>query len=230
MTSDSHISGIILIDKPKGISSFDCIRVLRKKLAIKKMGHAGTLDPEASGLMIIGVGNSTKDLEKYLKLDKSYQATILFGEKTDTGDSEGKILESVEVTSIDNGKLESEVATMVGKLDLPVPRFSAIKQGGEPLYKKARRGDSFEVPFKEMIVRGARLVSFCTKGNRSVAVVDFEVSSGTYVRSLAEELGKRMGLPARLDDLRRTSIGDFKVEDAKKLDEVDRENFVFVRK
>ena len=153
-------TNILLIDKPKGITSFDCIRILRRKLGVRKMGHAGTLDPMATGLMIISVGEGTKRLQELLKLPKVYEAEILFGIKTDTGDITGKILEESKVSGqmSDVTKLSEVLTGMVGKLELPVPAYSAIKRGGEALYKKARRGEVVETPIKTMEIKAAEFL------------------------------------------------------------------------
>ena len=210
---------IILIDKPKGITSFDVIRELRKELGIKKIGHAGTLDPLATGLLIVGVGEGTKKLNEYLKLDKVYLVDILVGEKRDTGDLEGKIIEESEVNELDVSKVKNVLQEMVGELTLPVPRYSAIKERGEPLYKKARRGEEFKPSERKMIVYSAKSydISYDLEKKRAVVKVEFNVSSGTYIRSLAEEFGKRLGHPATVAELRRISIGNFKIEDARSI-------------
>lgn len=213
-SNQTEKTGILLIDKPKGITSFDVIRALRKKTGIRKMGHAGTLDPNATGLMIIAMEGATKTLTQFLKLPKTYEAEILFGVRTDTGDVEGRVVEEKTVEVSEQAVREALVG-MVGTLDLPVPAYSAIKQGGVPLYKKARRGEVVNTPLKAMEVRN---VEFLGMNGLSRALVRFDVGSGTYIRSLVEEMGKRLGVPATLANLRRTVIGDFKIEDAKELD------------
>ena len=148
---------IILIDKPKGITSFDVIRRLRRELNIKKMGHAGTLDPLASGLMIIATEKDTKKLNDYLKLPKVYEAEILIGESRTTGDMEGEIVEKKEVNSLEN--VEEILSSLVGSIDLPVPKYSAIKVEGQALYKKARKGMDFKPPIKTMVINSINLDS-----------------------------------------------------------------------
>ena len=144
MINTSIYPHILLIDKPVGISSFDVIRRLRPKLNIRKMGHAGTLDPLASGLMIIGVGEGTKKLTELTKLDKEYVTEILIGVRTESGDRDGRVLKEREITEADATenfsmeKVSVALASMVGTLTLPVSAFSAIKQDGVPFYKKAR--------------------------------------------------------------------------------------------
>ncbi len=184
------------------------------------MGHAGTLDPMATGLLIIGIGEGTKKLTEYLKLPKTYEAKILLGRRTDTGDIEGKILEEKPITSIDEKMVRRTLSSMVGVLDLPVPAYSAIKQEGVPLYKKARRGEAVEAPVREMKITSATYCDITPYPEGCLVVrAVFEVSSGTYVRSLAEEFGRRLGVPATLAELRRTQIGEFRIEGAKKLED-----------
>lgn len=209
---------ILLIDKPVGITSFDVIRRLRKKLGIKKIGHAGTLDPLASGLMIIGAGKGTKKLTEYIKLSKEYIAEVLIGEKRTTGDMEGEVVESADVHDISEKEAQEVLKEMVGILLLPVPLYSAIKQDGQRLYKKARKGQEVgELPIREMGVIEAELLSVICADEKCVLKIKFYVGSGTYIRSLAEELGRRLGYPATLKSLRRTKIGDFTIEKARKI-------------
>ncbi len=215
---------ILLIDKPKGITSFDVIRRLRRELNIKKMGHAGTLDPLASGLMIIGIGEGTKKLTEYIKLPKEYIAEVLIGEKRSTGDMEGEILEEVSVSNIPQDEVRSVLESMVGTLFLPVSAYSAIKKDGVPMYKRARKAEKTgetitDLPMRTMQVFESELLKIESKGDRVVLTVRFAVSSGTYIRSLGEEIGQRLVFPATLQNLRRTQIGDFRIENARQLKE-----------
>ena len=217
--TNSNTPEIILIDKPKGITSFDVIRRLRKELNIRKMGHGGTLDPLATGIMIIGIESGTKKLSEYIKLPKEYVAEIRIGEKRSTGDLEGEILEEKEVMELDPIKVAKVIESMHGTLALPVSAYSAIKKDGVPLYKRARKAEKTgevieDLPIRTMQVFSATLENTICADNRCVLTVRFFVSSGTYIRSLGEEIGKRLGYPATLQNLRRTQIGDFKIEDA----------------
>lgn len=211
---------LLLIDKPKGVTSFWVIKVLRQKLGIKKIGHAGTLDPLATGLMLVGVGAGTKALCELIKLPKVYEALILFGIKTSTGDMEGEIVERKEVVKITNEKVEEAIKSLIGKTKLKVPVHSAIKVNGRRLYKFARSGKAVHLPEREMEVLNAELKELMPakagKGKEGLysAKVILEVGSGTYIRSLAEELGKRLGYPATVGDLRRTRIGEYMIENA----------------
>lgn len=212
---------ILLVDKPKSISSFDAIRRLRAKTGVRKFGHAGTLDPLASGLLIIGREAGTKLLTEYLKLPKEYVAEILIGVRTASGDLDGAVLESAEVPVLDEKNVRAVLAGMVGTLCLPVSAFSAIKKDGVPMYKRARKAAEEgrtidDAPPRDMEVYEAELlhVDFLHEKRQAVVHARFFVGSGTYIRSLGVELGRRLGYPATLANLRRTKIGEFRVEDA----------------
>lgn len=220
---------IIFIDKPLHITSFDVIRVLRKKTGIKKFGHAGTLDPLASGLMILGVQAGTKKLTDYIKLDKEYLCEVRVGESRTTGDLEGTIIEEREVEEVFNDEhVLKAVTQLVGTLTLPVSAYSAIKIDGKPMYERAREAEVKgevveEVPMREMMVYEAEVLEHGTQTiddkKRYVIKLRFKVASGVYIRSLAVELGRVLGYPATVQLLRRTKIADFKVEDAQKLED-----------
>jgi len=209
------MDNILLINKPKGITSFDVIRQLKKKLGNVKMGHAGTLDPNASGLMLIGINEGTKKLTKLVGLDKTYIAEILLGTKTDSGDITGKVIEEKPVPEISEEKIKNVLESMIGDLILEVSLYSAMKRKGRPLYKYAREGKEITKPKRVMTVYKADLKK-CTPDTHIIEV-EFLVGSGTYIRSLAEELGERLGTVATLQNLRRTRIGNFEIKDAEKI-------------
>ena len=219
---------LLLIDKPKGLTSFDVIRRLRKATGIKKFGHAGTLDPLATGLMLIGVEKGTKRLTELVKRDKEYLAEILVGESRTTGDMEGEVVEVKNYEGdVDEERLRTVLAEMIGTLELPVSAYSAIKKDGVPMYKRARaaqkKGEQVsEVPIRAMVVHEAEMLAqsvFVHNGQKRLLVtVRFSVGSGTYIRSLAEEFGKRIGYPATLYNLRRTQVGEYRIENSQPLD------------
>jgi len=174
----------------------------------------GTLDPLASGLMIIGVNQGTKKLTKFIGLPKVYEAKILLGKKTTTGDLEGEVIEEKEVKGINKEQIEKTLKQIVGKIKLPVPIYSAVKQKGQPLYKRARKGEAITPPIKTMEIKWIKLKNF----SKNILNIEIKVSSGTYIRSIAEEIGRRLNLPATLADLKRTKIGDFSLAKAEQLD------------
>lgn len=225
---------IILIDKPKGITSFDVIRHLRKSYSdshngdkAPKMGHAGTLDPLATGLMILGLGKGTKKLSNLIKLDKEYEAEVLLGERRTTGDMEGRVIEEkevIETVEILRSKISPVLQSMIGEMELPVSAYSAIKVGGVPMYKKARKAEKSggvinELPLRTMRVDEIELEKVFYVEKKVIVTIRFVVSSGTYIRSLAEEFGKRLGYPATLKNLRRTKVGKFNIEDAVEIED-----------
>lgn len=205
---------VMLIDKPQGITSYDVIRRLQKKYGRIKMGHAGTLDPMATGLMIIGVGVGTKKLHEFLKLDKTYEAEITLGIRTDTSDIIGTVVEEKSVPQYTEEKIKEILNSMIGENELSVSVYSALKKDGKPLYTYAREGKGVEIPIRKMKVYKADFISFV----QNKIKVTFDVASGTYIRSLAEEIGKRLGTVATLSGLRRIRIGDFSVLDAECID------------
>lgn len=212
---------ILVIDKPTGITSFGIIRELRKKLGIKKIGHAGTLDPLATGVMILGVGPGTKLLTNLVKLDKTYEAEVLLGEKTTTGDLEGEIIDKLEVNDnlITQEKILEVLKSLEGEIELSVPRFSAIKVKGQKLYDKARKGQDFEPPKRIMKIYSIKFNNLRFEKYKAYLDLTIDVGSGTYIRSIAEEIGTRLGVPATLSKLRRTRVGEFSIDQAKKLED-----------
>ncbi len=215
---NSAVKDLLIIDKPKGISSFGAIKILRRKYGIKKMGHAGTLDPLASGLMLVGVGKGTKKLKDLIGLPKVYDAEIILGIKTSTADMEGDIMEEKPISEVDGKNLEKVLSGMTGKINLPVPAYSAIKVRGERLYKMAREGrEVAELPIKTMEIFWIKNRGIKKYGDFMILDLKMEVKSGTYIRSIAEEIGRRMGIPTSIKELRRTKIGEFKIEDAEKI-------------
>ncbi len=214
---DKIVDGILLIDKPKGITSFDVIRRLRRKLNIKKMGHAGTLDPLATGLLIIGIEKGTKKLKDLIGLTKIYETEILLGRCTTTGDMEGEIIEKKKLENIDRKNVEMVFENMVGDVELKVPIYSAIKKDGKPLYKYARNGESVDVPIKIMKIYTLELLDVSLMDDEYVLFVRMKVGSGAYVRSIAEEIGRRLNTLAVVKELRRIKVGEFNVSDAEKI-------------
>ncbi|HHT44560.1 MAG TPA: tRNA pseudouridine(55) synthase TruB [Fastidiosipila sp.] len=222
MTNDRR-RGLILIDKDPGPSSFHTIAQLRRLLGIKKIGHAGTLDPFASGLLLIAYGKATSALERLTSLDKSYEVTIRFGQATDTGDSEGEIVAEQTVDLVrdlgeEGSRLKKTLSQFKGEQWQTPPMHSAIKVQGQRLYELARRGETVERPPRKIEVSDIRFVSLQPAGDFVDAVLTLDVSSGTYVRTLAVTIGESLGIPAHARELRRTSIGRFDVQDAHRLE------------
>jgi tRNA pseudouridine55 synthase len=219
---------MLLVDKPTGISSFGIVARVRRVTGIKKVGHAGTLDPLASGLMLILVGREeTKQAGTLLGMDKTYETIVRIGEQRSTGDLEGEIVAHATITEdITRETVEKWLKTMVGTLNLPVPAYSAIKRDGQRLYAKARKGQEFEIPRRDMLVHGAHLRDVqevqLEHGRGYELTVIFNVASGVYIRSLSEELGRLLGYPATTAGLRRTQIGQYFIDNAQSIDEIEK--------
>jgi len=205
---------MILVDKRQGITSFDIIRELRRERWAKKVGHAGTLDPFATGLVILGRNKATKRLGGFLGMDKIYDVTIQLGKESDTGDTEGEIIKEQSVSEVSKGIVEAVVHGLKGDINLFVPKYSAIKVDGRRLYDYARKGEDVEIPIKTMKVYWVKV--FRVDNEKKTIECRIKVGSGTYIRSLSEEIGRRLGTIAYTTKLRRIQIGDYKIGWVKK--------------
>lgn len=207
---------VLLIDKPKGWSSFDVIRKLRYLLPVRKIGHAGTLDPMATGLLICLVGRATKLMETFMGQPKVYTGTFRLGEVTPSYDAETEVTERKPWAHISDADLDRARQQFLGDIEQITPMYSAVKVQGERLYKKARRGEEVARPPRQVHIERFELTG------REGADVSFEVacSKGTYIRSLAHEMGEALGVGAHLTVLRRTATGPHRVEDAWALDDL----------
>ena len=200
----------MLVDKPSGVTSHDVVDMVRRSLRTRKVGHAGTLDPMATGLLILGVGRATRLLRYLGDLSKSYAATGRLGEETDTLDADGQIVRSASV-DVSRAEIEGACAALVGDSLQTPPAYSAVKVGGRKLYEAARKGDALEAPARRIRVDAFEVSAF---DGRDVEV-RITCSGGTYVRVLVADVGRALGCGAHLVRLRRTAIGPFRVEDAR---------------
>jgi tRNA pseudouridine55 synthase len=194
-------TGLVLVDKPEGPSSFAIVRDLRSRTGARA-GHAGTLDPFATGLLLVLLGRATKLAQRFVGLDKRYLTEIDLAARTSTGDREGDVIEERDPPS--QAELESLLERFRGEVDLPIPAASAVKIGGERAYRLHRKGVAVEMPVRRSTIHTLELVDYVGR----VATLDLLVGSGTYVRSIADELG------GHCRTLRRTEVGPFNVEDA----------------
>lgn len=210
---------ILNINKPEGITSYDVIRKL-KKLGIKKAGHAGTLDPQAKGVLIVCTGKYTKKIKELQNLPKEYVAWITFGISTDTGDKKGKIIEEKEAGNLKKKDLEKIIPKFIGKIKQTPPMFSAVHYKGEKLYKLARKGIVVERKEREVEIYKLEILDF-KEGKNPEAKLKILCSKGTYIRTLAEDIGKSLGYPAHLSELIRTKIGNFLIEEAINLEKLE---------
>jgi len=206
---------MILIDKPFGYSSAKVVNILKKRLNIKKAGHSGTLDPNATGLMIICTGRMTKDLNQLLGAEKEYEGVFMLGEKTKSFDSETEVYEKISIDGIDEEKIRNTAKEFVGEIMQLPPMFSAVKFKGKPLYKYARKDQEIERSPRAVNIKEFEIT------NISLPEVHFRVScsKGTYIRTLANDFGESLGVGAYLKELRRTRIGSYDVKNSQEPDE-----------
>jgi tRNA pseudouridine55 synthase len=213
-------SGIVLVDKPDGHTSHDVVARVRRAAGTRKVGHAGTLDPMATGLLILGIESSTRLLTFMVGLDKRYEATIRLGESTTTDDAEGDPVASVDATGLDRAVIDREIARLTGEISQVPSSVSAIKVDGRRAYDRVRSGEDVV-----LTPRSVTVSAFEVLRSRPGVVYDLDVvidcSSGTYVRALARDLGAALGVGGHLTALRRTRIGPFEVGDAAQLEGID---------
>lgn len=206
--------GLLLVDKPIGPTSHDVVGRGRYVLGTKKVGHAGTLDPMASGLLILGVERGTKLLGHLALQDKTYLATIRLGESTSTEDAEGETIAEADASGVTRDQVLAAMAILTGDILQRPSSVSAIKVDGVRAYARVRAGEDVELPARPVTVSAFELLDIRPAGNRLDLVVRVDCSTGTYVRALARDLGEALGVGAHLTALRRTSIGPFRVGDA----------------
>lgn len=237
LVMDDSIKGnVILVDKPAGMSSFGVVARVRQKLSERagmievvgkdgvrrqkrrkvKVGHTGTLDPFATGLLILLAGKETKKANDFLKLDKEYVATVRIGAVSTTGDPEGTITEQDVAQKPNKAAVEKCVQNLVGENWQQVPQFSAVKINGQRAYKLAREGKAVEMPVRKVQIYEIELLEYEWPDLK----IRCKVSSGTYIRALGEDIGKALGTGAYVTELRRTQVGNYRIEQAKTLEEL----------
>lgn len=212
-TTDATENGLLLIDKPNGWSSFDVVRKLRPQLGIKKIGHAGTLDPLATGLLILLLGRATKQQQQFMQLRKRYEATITLGATSDTDDAEGTISHAAPLDKVEpptRTQIERALQRFTGDIEQIPPQYSAVKLQGQRAYQAARRGETVGLQPRRVTVYELRLIDYQYPHMR----MHTQVSSGTYIRSLARDIGAALAIGGYVSQLRRTHIGDYSVEAA----------------
>lgn len=218
---------ILLVDKPSGWTSFDVVAKIRGKIRADyvargenptkrqlKVGHAGTLDPFATGLLIILLGDATKKADEFLKQDKTYEFTAKLGETSTTGDPEGDIAVSSDQTAVSKEEVETVLKQFTGDITQVPPIYSAIKIDGKRAYKLAREGKAVEMPSRQVRIERLELVSYDYPYLKCVC----DVSSGTYIRTLVEDIGRALGTGAYCTELRRTRIGEFSIDDSQSVE------------
>ena len=212
-----ELEGVLLVDKPGAHTSHDVVARLRRKLNMKRIGHAGTLDPMATGLMILLIGKATRISQYLISLDKEYEGTIELGKVTDSQDADGEVLETRPVPPLTEAEVRTAMQGFIGDQYQTPPMYSAIKIDGVPLYKSARKGEEIEREPRFIRVMSFDLLRFASPH------LDFRLqcTKGTYVRTIAHDLGGRLGCGAHLAALRRTATQNFHISQALTLDQIE---------
>ncbi len=206
-------SGILLLDKPVGPTSHDAVARVRRAAGLRRVGHAGTLDPLADGLLVLGLGPAARFLEYLVGLDKTYETIVRLGQATTTYDAEGEVTAEHPV-SVSAAQLTAALDAFRGPIRQRVPSHSAVKRDGRPLYESARRGEMIDLPQRDVVIHALDLLAF----DPPLVTLRVACSSGTYIRSLAHDLGAALGCGGHVAALRRTAVGVFSVDGAVPLD------------
>lgn len=213
------MEGIIIIDKPKGYTSHDIVNIVRKKLNIKKVGHTGTLDPNATGVLPILVGEATKVSKYLVEHNKTYLATLKLGERTSTGDEEGEILEEKEIPKLDEIYINTILQKFIGKQMQTPPMYSAIKINGKKAYEYARDGERIKIEPREIEIKSICLINFAN------GEIEFKVecSKGTYIRTLCEDIAEQMKTVGYMKNLIRIQVDIFAINQAITIEELNKD-------
>lgn len=217
------MNGILVIKKEKDYTSRDVVNVLNKTLQTKKIGHTGTLDPIATGVLVVCVGKYTKLVSEITGYDKEYIAEIKLGIKTDTQDITGNIIETKPFT-VNKEQIKEVLSSFLGKNMQTVPLYSAVKINGKKLYEYARKQEKVELPQREIEIKSIELLSF----DKDIITFKTTVSKGTYIRSLIEDICKKLGVIGTMNNLKRTKQGPFLIENAYTLEEIKTKNYQFM--
>ncbi len=222
MKSLSAVQGVLSIDKPGGMSSHDVVNRVRRVAGLRRVGHAGTLDPLATGVMLVCVGRATRLVEYLVGLPKWYEATVRLGQATNTYDADGEVVAERPCFHITPSQITQELQQFYGTIQQLPPMFSAIKKDGQPLYKLARQGIEVARDYRDVTIYELELLD-CVLPDVRIRV---HCSTGTYIRSLAHDLGERLGCGGHITTLRRTAVGAFGTETAVSLDKLSADNFL----
>ncbi len=216
------MEGLLLVDKPEGMSSHDVVNRVRGLSNVRRVGHAGTLDPLATGLLLVSIGRVTRLNEYLVGHGKAYRATVRLGQTTDSYDAEGEITVERPYTSITAAVIEEVLPAFRGTIQQRPPIYSAIKKNGQPLYKLARKGIEVDVPMREVTISSIEMLDFTPP----FLQLEIYCSSGTYIRSIAHDLGEALECGGHITQLRRTAVDRFQVADAVRLNDLTPETIV----
>ena len=222
------MDGILIVDKPKGYTSRDVVNIVGKKFGTKRIGHTGTLDPNATGILVLCLGKATKLVEKITSNDKKYVATITLGIQTDTLDGEGKILRK-EKAIYPKNQIIGVLNEMIGSYMQEVPIYSAVKINGKKLYEYARDGEDVSLPKRLVTIKDINLVGDVRyDNNKTIFNIECSVSKGTYIRSLVNDIATKLNTIGIMSELRRIKQGNFCISDAYTLDDINNNNYKII--
>ena len=209
--------GIIVVNKPDGLTSHDVVMQVRRKFGLKRVGHAGTLDPMATGVLIVLLGKATKLFQEFVSFDKAYRATLILGTKTDSSDTQGKIIEQNSFEHISRDDMEEVFDKFKGEIEQVPPMVSAVKVNGKKLYQFARKGIEVERKARKVIIKKLEILGF----NSPHVEFYLECSKGTYVRQIADDVGRVLGCGACISQIERTQVGEFNIGEAVSLKDLN---------
>ncbi len=220
------MDGILIINKPKGYTSHDIVNIVKKTLNTSKVGHAGTLDPNATGVLPILVGKATKISKYLIEHDKTYIAELALGEKSSTGDTEGEIIEKKEVPLLDEEQIKQVLKSFEGKQMQTPPIYSSIKINGKKAYEYARKGETIQLEPRPIEIMKISFIKF----ENNVLKYEVQCSKGTYIRVLCEDIAERLGTVGLMKNLCRTRVNEFDIEDSCKIEQIAKEKIISIEK
>ncbi|MGD9959774.1 tRNA pseudouridine(55) synthase TruB [Nocardioides sp.] len=220
MTSTGPVSGLVVVDKPTGITSHDVVARVRRLAGTRKVGHAGTLDPMATGVLVVGINRATRLLGHLMLTEKAYDATIRLGVATTTDDAEGDVVSTSDAAHVDDRAIRAALTAFVGDIDQVPTAVSAIKVDGKRAYQRVRDGESVQLASRRVRVHALDVTGVVSRGSTTDVDVSVRCSSGTYIRAIARDLGAALGVGGHLTALRRTAVGSFDLSRSHTLEEL----------
>lgn len=223
------MNGVVIVDKPKGMTSRDVVNIVSKKYSTKKVGHTGTLDPIATGVLVLCIGKATKLVSRLTSLEKEYIATVILGEETDTLDITGNIIDD-KICIKTQKEIEEVLKSFIGSYNQEVPKYSAVKINGKKLYEYAREDKNVILPKRIVHIKSIELLGDVTyKNNKTIFSFKCVVSKGTYIRSLIRDIAQRLNTVGIMSDLRRVKQGSFDIKNSIKLENLSNDDIISIR-
>lgn len=225
----NDMNGVVIVDKPKGMTSRDVVNIVSKKYSTKKVGHTGTLDPIATGVLVLCIGKATKLVSRLTSLEKEYIATVILGEETDTLDITGNIIDD-KICIKTQKEIEEVLKSFIGSYNQEVPKYSAVKINGKKLYEYAREDKNVILPKRIVHIKSIELLGDVTyKNNKTIFSFKCVVSKGTYIRSLIRDIAQRLNTVGIMSDLRRVKQGSFDIKNSIKLENLSNDDIISIR-